>query len=138
MENDPFKDARRLIAEWDAAHQSNGHAQEGSVNWPNLRDMEFMYDWLVERFWPKGAHIHVFAAAKTGKSLLMLWVAGNIALGRDPFTWEPIERQRVAYFDYEMTLKDLRDRVVAMEFDFDALQDWLFYFPYPQLAPMDT
>ena len=103
-----------------------------------LRDMDFNYDWLIEGFWPLGSHLHMYAAAKTGKSLLTLWCACRIALGTDPFTGVPMTRQRVSYIDNEMTLKDLRDRIADMGFDFEALEGWLLYHPYPILPPMDT
>lgn len=107
-------------------------------NWPELRDMDFNHDWIVERFWPMGAHLHIFASPKTGKSLLGLWVAGNLAIGRDPFTWEPTTRRKIAYIDNEMTPKDVQERTNDMGFDFDELQGWLFYFSYPIIAPMDS
>ena len=68
-----------------------------------LRDRDFERDWLVEKFWPNDAHLHIFATPKTGKSLLMLWIAANLALGRDAFTGQSIKRYRVAYVDNEMT-----------------------------------
>lgn len=121
---------------------SNGDTKPLRVNPPlnliELRDMEFNYDWLVEGFWPMGAHLHIFAAPKTGKSLLMLWIACSIAMGIDPFNKGPITRQRVSYIDNEMTLKDVRDRIMDMGFDFEQLEGWLLYHPYPVLPPMDT
>lgn len=138
--DDPFAETRRLIAEWDLKHGGTNGDSPGNqpVDWPNLRDMDFDHDWLVEKFWPMGSHVHIFAAPKTGKSLLGLWMAGNLAIGRDPFTWEATTRRKVAYIDNEMTLRDVQERTNDMGFDFDALQEWLFYFSYPILAPMDT
>src|SRR5436309_1898426 len=82
---------------------SNGDTKPVRVNPPidlvALRDMEFTYDWLVEGFWPMGAHMHIFAAPKTGKSLVTLWVACCIAKGVDPFNGQPVERRRVSYID---------------------------------------
>jgi RecA-family ATPase len=138
--DDPFAETRRLIAQWDAIH--NGASQSSARNQPldllALRDMDFNYDWLVEKFWPVEAHMHIFAAPKTGKSLLMLWIAANLALGRDPFSWEPIKRYRVSYVDNEMTWKDLQERLNDMGLAFDELAGWLLYYSYPVLAPMDT
>jgi len=37
-----------------------------------------------------------------------------------------------------MTLKDLHDRLVDMGFDFDELEGWLKYHPFPIIRPMDT
>lgn len=140
MANDPYAELRRVIAEYDATH--NGAASIGQRIQPldllALREMDFNYDWLVEKWWPVETHLHVFAAPKTGKSLLMLWVAANLALGRDPFTHQPIKRHRVAYVDNEMTLRDVQERLNDMAMPFDELAGWLLYFPYPALAPMDT
>jgi len=119
---------------------TNGHYEYPNppVNLLELRDMDFNYDWLVDRFWPMGAHIHIFASPKTGKSLLMLWIACSIAKGIDPFTGKPTVRQIVTYIDNEMTLKDLRDRLMDMGWDFDELEGWLKYHPFPIIRPMDT
>jgi RecA-family ATPase len=103
-----------------------------------LRDMEFNYDWLVEGFWPMGAHLHIFAAPKTGKSLVTLWIACCIAKGIDPFNGQTMERKRVSYIDNEMTLRDVRDRIADMNWEFEELDGWLLYHQYPVLPPMDT
>lgn len=138
--DDPFEETRRLIAEWDAKHSTlNGITDRiKPIVWSQLRDMDFNYDWLVDKWWPVEGHLHLFASPKTGKSLLMLWIGANLAIGRDPFTWEPCVRRVIAYVDNEMTLKDVQERLTDMGFDFDQLEGWLYYFPYPQLAPMDT
>lgn len=138
MEHDPFQEIRKLIAEWDASQVASNGPRNPPLSWLALRDMDFNYDWLVERVWPIGAHLHVFAAPKTGKSLLMLWIAASIAIGRDPFTWEPMKRHRVSYIDNEMTLKDVYNRVTDMALAFEELEGWLMYHPYPHIAPMDT
>ena len=138
---DPYAEIRKLIAEYDATHSDNGDQstiRNPPLSWVALREMDFDYDWLVEKWWPKGTHLHIFASPKTGKSLLMLWVAASIAIGRDAFSWEHAKRQRVSYIDNEMTLKDVRDRTMDMGFDFEELEGWLQYHPYPVLAPMDT
>jgi hypothetical protein len=139
--DDPFKETRRIIAEWDAAHSS----QNGDRPYPYhpldlvaLRDRDFNRDWLVEKFWPVDAHLHIFASPKTGKSLLSLWVAANLALGKDAFTGEAIKRHRVAYVDNEMTEMDLQERLIDMALPFEELEGWLLYFSYPSLPPMDT
>lgn len=140
MDIDPFRETRRVIAEWDAAHGTNGDQPYPyhPLDLIALRDRDFERDWLVEKFWPTEAHIHIFAAPKTGKSLLMLWIAANLALGRDAFTGEPIKRHRVAYVDNEMTEMDLQERLIDMALPFEELEGWLLYFSYPTLPPMDT
>lgn len=139
--DDPYKEIRELIAEWDSQHSAIDQVHSSRFQpfvWAELRDMVFTHEWLVERFWPLGAHLHMFAAPKTGKSILSLWIAGNIAIGRDPFTWVPIQRRKVAIIDNEMTPKDVQERTMDMGFDYDELEGWLFYFNYPVIAPMDT
>jgi RecA-family ATPase len=131
---------RQILAEIEAeksATPTNEHRYQ-AIDWDQVWNMEFKYDWLVEQFWPMGTHLHLYASPKTGKSLVALWMASRIAVGRDPFSNERIERQRVTYIDNEMTLKDVRDRLVDMGYDAGDLQDWLLYHPYPTLAPMDT
>jgi len=108
------------------------------LDWAELRNKDFNYDWLVENWWPEASQMHVFASAKTGKSLLSLWIAANLAIGRDPFSWEPTKRQHIVYIDYEMTDKDLADRLNDMGFDFGELAGWLHYILCPPIAPMDT
>lgn len=122
-----------------------GESTNGDYHYPNvpinlieLRDMSFDYDWIVDKWWPLGAHLHIFASPKTGKSLLMLWVACSVAVGRDPFNGEPTKRQIVTYIDNEMTLKDLHDRIFDMGWNFEELDGWLKYHPYPIIRPMDT
>lgn len=138
--DDPYAEIRKFLAEHDSlAPGANGHSPRNQpIDWLALREMDFNHDWLVERFWPMGAHLHIFASPKTGKSLLGLWVAGNLAIGRDPFTWEPTTQRKVGYIDNEMTMKDVQERTNDMGIDFEQLQGWLFYFSYPVLAPMDT
>lgn len=137
---DAIKAFKGFVKELEGKAETNGHYEypNPAVSMIELRDMNFNYDWLVEKFWPLGAHIHIFASPKTGKSMLMLWIACSISIGRDPFTGEPMTRQRVSYIDNEMTLKDLRDRIYDMGWDFEQLEGWLKYHSYPILRPMDT
>ena len=138
--DDPYREIRELLAEYDSSHSTNGDRPYPYIplDLLALRDRDFERDWLVEKFWPTDAHIHIFASAKTGKSLLMLWIAANLALGRDAFTGEPIKRYRIAYVDNEMTESDLQERLNDMGMPFEELEGWLLYFSYPTLPPMDT
>jgi hypothetical protein len=137
---DAVKALKGFVKELEGKAEPNGQYvyPNPAVNLIELRDMDFNYDWLVEKFWPLGAHIHIFASPKTGKSLLMLWVACSISMGVDPFNGAPMARQIVTYIDNEMTLKDLRDRIESMGWDFEQLEGWLKYHPYPIIRPMDT
>lgn len=93
--------------------------------------------WLVDGFWPAGRQMVVWAAAKTGKSELALWVAAHLASGRHPFTGAPIEPVVVAYLDYEMTPEDLRDRVDDLGLR-DLALDRLRYYLLPAMHALDT
>jgi AAA domain-containing protein len=140
MENDPaIETLERILRELKGESQVNGYAKRNEpLDLLALRSKEFDFDWLVERFWPLGAHLHIFASPKTGKSLLGLWMAANMALGVDPFTWEKSTPRIVAYIDNEMTEQDVQERLNDMGFDYDKLDGWLRYFCYPVIAPMDT
>lgn len=132
----------KLLLDWadelvNGPNEANG-TRIPEVDLLELRARDFNYDWLIEKWWPESTQLHVFAQPKTGKSLLSLWIAANLAIGRDPFTWESTKRQQVLYLDYEMTDKDLADRLDDMGFDFGELSGWLHYCLYPQIAPMDT
>lgn len=137
---DPYARIRQLIAEYDAKQRSDtGEANvDGRIDWLALATKEFSHGWLIDQFWPVGSHMHIFASPKTGKSLLGLWLATNIAIGRDPFTWEPMHRRKGLYIDNEMTETDLQERFLDMQFEATDLVDWLSYYFYPNLAPMDT
>lgn len=93
--------------------------------------------WLVEKFWPWGRGMALWAGAKEGKSELILWCAGCMAMGRHPWTGQPIEPIQVAYFDYEMTEDDLEERLSDFGFDLDDL-DNLHYALFPPLYPLDV
>jgi hypothetical protein len=108
------------------------------INWHDLFEQEDEHSWLVDDFWPKGRQLHLFAARKTGKSLLMLWVAACLAVGRDPFKGTRCEPRKVIYLDYEMTQDDLSERIEEMGFEADALAGHLFYYLLPNLPPLDT
>src|SRR5262249_47643791 len=54
------------------------------LDWHALFAREGTQDWLVEGLWPAGRQLHIFAARKTGKSLVALWIAACLAIGIDP------------------------------------------------------
>lgn len=94
-------------------------------------------DWLIEDVWPIGRHIHLHAQRKSQKSLVSLWCACCIAIGRDPFTGEAITPRVVAYWDFEMTEDDLRERLTDMGFTPEQLGNLHYYLMQP-LPPLDT
>ena len=94
--------------------------------------------WLVERFWPWGRALAVWAPGKEGKSELALWIAVNLALGRDPWTLEAVEPISVAYFDWENTEEDLVERLLAFDVDWSHGLERLHYAQFPRMHPLDT
>lgn len=108
------------------------------VDWHALFARDSTPEWLVIDVWPMGRQVHMHAARKTGKSLVALWIACNLAVGRDAFTKEPVKSIKVAYLDYEMTEDDLLERVDDMGFTPDQLEGRLFYYLHPAIPALDT
>lgn len=107
------------------------------LDWPSVFGHAAQLEWLVEDLWPASRQIHIHAARKTGKSLVALWIACNLACGRDPFNGQPRQPVRVAYLDYEMAIDDLRERIEEMGFTADDLTH-LLYALHPPLPMLDT
>lgn len=111
------------------------------VIWAELADEEFELVWLVDGLWPTGKHLHLFAAHKTGKSLISLHIAVSLAMGKDPFTGSPIQPHDVTYIDKEMTRQDLQERLFDMGLTQAMKQgglDKLHYHFYPNIGYLDT
>jgi len=106
-------------------------------DWDALFSHEPHSEWLVEDIWPMGRSVHLHAQRKTGKSLLALWMAANIAIGRNPFTGESQEPKKVGYYDHEMTEDDLLERVQDMGFTPETLKN-LNYYLHPPVPALDT
>lgn len=107
------------------------------VDWVALFARDVQAEWLVQGVWPTFRQVHMHAKRKTGKSLVSLWMACNMAMGRDPFTQQPIDPMVVAYLDYEMTEDDLLERVEEMGFKASDLTN-LVYFLMPNIPKLDT
>lgn len=107
------------------------------ANWEELMNSETETEWLVENVWPVGRQLHIHAPAKTGKSLLGLWMAARISQGFDAFTGEPMKPRHMVYLDDEMTKLDIRNRVLDMGFSAPDLEN-LAYYLYPGIPPLDT
>lgn len=107
------------------------------VDWDALWLREAHNEWLVEDVWPLGRQLHIFAGRKTGKSLLSLWMAAQLAIGRDPFTGAHQAPIDVTYLDHEMTEDDLLERVESMGL-MPAQLGRLNYYLLPSMPPLDT
>jgi hypothetical protein len=98
-------------------------------------------NWLCEPLFARGRGHVIFAGAKTGKSLLTLYVAACLATGRACLRRPAGDPLKVLYLDYEMTASDLRERLEAFGFgpeDAELLQANLPYALLPSLPPLDT
>ena len=126
---------QRKIHDLDEAPEYN------PVDWSELADEEFELLWLVDGLWPTGKHVHLFAAHKTGKSLVSLHIAVSLAMGRDAFTGQLIQPHDVTYIDKEMTRQDLQERLFDMGLSSamkDGSLDRLHYHFYPNIGYLDT
>lgn len=87
-------------------------------------------DWLFEDILAKGRGHAIYASHKTGKSLLMLWIAAKLATSPEPVV--------VLYLDYEMTESDLRERLEDMGYGPGHDLSKFKYALLPSLGPLDT
>jgi hypothetical protein len=95
-------------------------------------------EWLVEGLIPAEAQVMIFAAAKTGKSLLALAVAAALAAGR------PVLRQaagapvEVLYIDFENSVHhDVIPRLRDLGYEAGDVEK-LHFFSFPPIDAMDT
>lgn len=93
--------------------------------------------WLVEDFLIRGSSYALVAAAKAGKSLLMLDVAAALAAGRSALGRRPLDPVAVVYIDIENTERDIVERLDEMGYRPDELGR-LAYYSFPSLAALDT
>ena len=131
------EELKRLAAE--AGEFAHPHGRFDYLDFLALKAHEGMgNDWLVEDVWPRGRSTHLHAARKVGKSLVSLWIAGNLALGREPFTGLPCEPVMVGLHDFEMTEDDVLERLEDMGFDLMQLQHHLHYYLNQPVPALDT
>jgi hypothetical protein len=95
-------------------------------------------NWLAEPLLAAGRGHALYAPGGTGKSLLALWLAVQLATGGIGLDGQRLVRRRVMYLDYEMTADDLRERLEAMGIDADSALDYLHYALLPNLPPADS
>lgn len=133
---DPIDAAYARDLELRQQASSNGH-RHFPIDWEASWNRDYSMDWLADGLWPLGKHLHLFAAAKSGKSLLMLWIGASIAVGRDPFTGAAIPARIVAYIDREMTEQDVIERLQDMGFEWEQLAN-LRYYLFPTIDALDT
>ena len=126
-----------------AAQVLDGETDQGDdlagmlIDWPTFWAKDHSdAEWIAEPFLALGRSHAVFAPGGTGKSLLTLWAAVQVATGGAGLTGERVERRHVLYLDYEMTEDDLAERLDAMGYG-DQVLDHLHYALLPTIAPLD-
>ena len=85
---------------------------------------------------PDQGAVAIFAKGGTGKSLLALWLAVGLATGRG--LTGPVEPIEVLYLDYEMTIRDVVERLEDMGYDDPEALGRLHYASLPSLDPLDS
>lgn len=95
-------------------------------------------EWIVRPIVPAHRQVAIYSPAKVGKSLLALDVAASTATGR-PTLGRPVGEPRgVVYLDFEMTLADVRERLVDLGYGPSDDLSRLAYYQLPLLPPLDT
>jgi hypothetical protein len=92
--------------------------------------------WLAEPLLPQHGGVAIFAKGGTGKSLLALWLAAALSTGASLLG--PTEPVEVLYLDYEMTIRDVVERLEDMGYDDPLRLDRLHYASLPSLPSLDT
>ena len=107
------------------------------VDWPEAYGLgEDMAQWLAEPLIPEASAVAIFAKGGTGKSLLALWLAAGLATGQG--LTGPAEPVDVLYLDYEMTIRDVVERLEDMGYADPGALARLHYASLPTLAALDT
>lgn len=115
------------------------HLAGALVDWLELWNArEVADDFLIAPLVARGRAHSLYATAKVGKSLLLLYVAARAATGRPVLDHPGGAPVRVLYVDLEMTPADLRERLADMGFGPDDDLSNLVYYALPMLAPLDT
>ncbi len=117
------------------------------VDFLALKTAEFANaQWLIEPIIPAGRSVALYAAGKTGKSLLALDLVAAAASGRPILGGAPLETPiNILYVDQEMTQPDLQERIGSLGY-FDAdhehslttLAEHLHYWQLYPWSPLDT
>jgi hypothetical protein len=124
------------LAEADAARSTNGNG-DGSdrsepspfIDWSTFWVEDDQPEWAYPDILAWGRGHALYAAHKAGKSLLMLYIAAKVATETD---------HHVTYVDYEMTERDVRDRLAEMGYGPESDLSRLHYALLPKMPPLDT
>lgn len=108
------------------------------IDWPEFWNREQRTEeWAIPQIVPAGRLVTMWAARKTGKSLLALDVAAAAATGRSSLGQAATEPISVVYLDLEMTEDDLQERLTDLGYGPDDDLSLLHYYLLPTLPPLD-
>ncbi|WP_009477401.1 AAA family ATPase [Rhodococcus sp. JVH1] len=93
--------------------------------------------WLIEDLFIIGRSYAMVAAAKAGKSLLMLDLCAALSSGRTALGRAKREPISVLYVDLENTEQDVIERLLEMNYGPDDLAN-LHYLSFPSMEALDT
>ena len=109
------------------------------VEWPAFWKQDHSAEqWVVWPLIPEGRAVALYAPAKAGKSSVVLAAVAAAAAGYPIFgVWNtpPVD---VLYLDFEMTEKDLWERLADLGFGPDTDLSRLHYALLPSMYPFDT
>ena len=97
------------------------------LDWSTFWDEEEHHDWIFENVLARGRGHAIYAMHKGGKSLLCLYMAAHLAT----------HGHEAAYFDYEMTAADVRERLADMGYGPADDLSHLHYALLPSLPALD-
>lgn len=98
---------------------------------------DYVQEWIVEGLLPRESTVALYSASGLGKSIFMLEMAANIAIGA-PFLGLKTNKTRVLYIDHENGPRaTIVPRLKSMGFKAADLDD-LKILSFPEMAALDT
>lgn len=109
------------------------------IDWSTIWDLDVdADDFLIAPVVAAGRSHALYASAKTGKSLFVLYLVACAATGRPVLDHPAAKPVRTLYIDAEMTPGDVKERLVDMGFGPGDDLSNLAYLSLPMLPPLDT
>ena len=109
------------------------------IDWPAFwNDDTDDHDWLLEPLFAASRGHAVYAAAKGGKSWVVLAACAALATGRPFLNYPGGEPKDVLYVDCEMTAADVRDRLYDFDYGPEVDLSHFHYALLPSIGPLDT
>lgn len=110
--------------------EDDGEAEEVFIDWSRFWQQDHKdAEWVYEPILAHGRGHAVYAPRKVGKSLLLLWMAAQLATRPGHL---------VMYLDFEMTEADVYERLADMGYGPDSDLTKLRYAVLPSLPPLDS